>query len=431
MKSFIFPFQHIPKGQKIIIYGAGAVGREYYRQLETSGWCSHVHITDKYNITSFPPTQSLDCIISEDYDVLLIALENHTVAEQVRKMLLDLGVLESKILWFSPNVDSLDESYRKPILWERLSQNLLKESSSDRVYLMNTPDHGNLGDHALAIAGTNELKKRFPKAEVCEVTGCQWDWFKGKIIPIVQKQEDIFINAGGSMGSLWKYEDSRIKDIIRSFPDNRIVILPQSIYFDADTSASELALEKNFYETYKNVHIIFRERNSYNWFRENIISADGRSSLEPDLALKIKINIESKREKNGVLCCFREDHESVLSNLFIENLCRFFNETEKIDYKFISTVVDHMILPEDREAELSEFLRRVAEARLVITDRLHAMVFAKLVGTPCIALDNISKKVSGVYEWISDCPYVICTKEDIVTPKLIMEYYEKGETKWV
>ena len=46
---------------------------------------------------------------------------------------------------------------------------------------------------------------------------------------------------------------------------------------------------------------------------------------------------------------------------------------------------------------------------MLVTDRLHGMIFSYLVGTPCIVLDNKTKKVSGVYNsWLS--------KTDLIFP---------------
>lgn len=40
----------------------------------------------------------------------------------------------------------------------------------------------------------------------------------------------------------------------------------------------------------------------------------------------------------------------------------------------------------------------------MVTDRLHGMIFAYLAGTPCVFLDNKTKKVSGVYNtWLKYC----------------------------
>ena len=42
----------------------------------------------------------------------------------------------------------------------------------------------------------------------------------------------------------------------------------------------------------------------------------------------------------------------------------------------------------------------------MITDRLHGMVFSAITGTPCIAMDNVSHKVYGAYQWLSYLPYL-------------------------
>ena len=45
-------------------------------------------------------------------------------------------------------------------------------------------------------------------------------------------------------------------------------------------------------------------------------------------------------------------------------------------------------------------------ARLVITDRLHGMIFSAVTGTPCVALNNSNGKVGYEYEWLKDVPYI-------------------------
>ena len=43
------------------------------------------------------------------------------------------------------------------------------------------------------------------------------------------------------------------------------------------------------------------------------------------------------------------------------------------------------------------------------------MLFAAVTGTPCIALDNVSKKVSGAYEWIQYLDYIQFKDEKEIT----------------
>ena len=61
----------------------------------------------------------------------------------------------------------------------------------------------------------------------------------------------------------------------------------------------------------------------------------------------------------------------------------------------------------NREAEVERKLDEFRQSRLVITDRLHGMVFAAITGTPCIAFNNSSGKVEGVWRvWLRHLPYI-------------------------
>ena len=45
-------------------------------------------------------------------------------------------------------------------------------------------------------------------------------------------------------------------------------------------------------------------------------------------------------------------------------------------------------------------------SKLVITDRLHAMIFAAITETPCVVILSKSHKVKGVYQWIKHLNYI-------------------------
>jgi len=48
------------------------------------------------------------------------------------------------------------------------------------------------------------------------------------------------------------------------------------------------------------------------------------------------------------------------------------------------------------------FLNDFSSSKLVVTDRLHGMVFAALAGTPCVVMGNCNYKVKGIYNWIEN-----------------------------
>ena len=87
--------------------------------------------------------------------------------------------------------------------------------------------------------------------------------------------------------------------------------------------------------------------------------------------------------------------------------------------KFTDTVVNKRININDRNEELDKKFLEFKTSKLVITDRLHGMIFAAITGTPCLAFDNSSGKVKGVFEWIKNINSIIfldqiTTKEDIL-----------------
>lgn len=58
------------------------------------------------------------------------------------------------------------------------------------------------------------------------------------------------------------------------------------------------------------------------------------------------------------------------------------------------------------EEKLRDKMEQIGSASLVVTDRLHGMIFAALMQTPCLVLHNYNHKVEETYKWIRDLDYV-------------------------
>ncbi len=98
------------------------------------------------------------------------------------------------------------------------------------------------------------------------------------------------------------------------------------------------------------------------------------------------------------------------------------------------------ILSAERDAFVREKMIEFSRSELVITDRLHAMLFSAVTGTPCILLDSKSTKIRGCYEWVKDLGFIrLCERVDEIcklweelrteTPRFdparLKPYYEK------
>jgi len=109
----IFPYGAIPNNSRLIIFGAGMMGTSLYRYYTEKGHYPVVAWIDS-NWHSYmglqKSVQPPDCIkeLEGMYDVILIANAKRTAADQMRKQLLELGVLETRIRWLTSEfIDNL------------------------------------------------------------------------------------------------------------------------------------------------------------------------------------------------------------------------------------------------------------------------------------------------------------------------------------
>ena len=271
-----------------------------------------------------------------------------------------------------------------------------------RIILINTPEHSNLGDHAIAISEIKFLKDNF-KNPIIELSGAFYRKNKHLINKYINKKDLIFISGGGYLGNLWQYEEDLVRDIIQRYQNNNIIILPQTIYYTDDTEGNkQLENSKNIYEKHKNLTLCARDKISYEVMKTNFTKNE--VILIPDMVLYNKNNCNNS-ERDGIFLCLKNDLESVLN---IEKRNQLKQVAEKFD-KNVSigdTVLEFDVNSEQRQKYVKLKLQEFKKHKLVITDRLHGMIFAAITGTPCIAIDNCYYKIKANYEWFKNIEYI-------------------------
>lgn len=275
----------------------------------------------------------------------------------------------------------------------------LKRKESSRAILIGTPIHGNLGDQLIAKECI-KLVYSFGYKTVIEIPEFFYEIFSNKIELL--DTDTIFICGGGWMGDL--YEDELvIEDVLKKWKDNQIIILPQTIYFGSNKYSSVNQL-KNILLKAKNVKLCLREKNSYEFAKTNFESANVKCYLLPDMALLALNHIKSDVEKKPIIyVSLRDDAERILTVDEKKEILTYIQKKE-MGIEETSTVIKKKVLPiSKREKYINRKIEEFSAGKLVITDRLHTMVFALLSGTPCLAFDNLTHKVSGVADtWLNN-----------------------------
>lgn len=87
---------------RILLYGAGVVGKCFFSQLMNGNTYQIVGWVDKNYKKYGYPVQSPDIINDMVFDCLLIAMEEDETAYKIKEVLIDMGVAEDKIFWEPP-----------------------------------------------------------------------------------------------------------------------------------------------------------------------------------------------------------------------------------------------------------------------------------------------------------------------------------------
>ncbi len=298
---------------------------------------------------------------------------------------------------------------KKPFLkWKGLFRWLRfkKEVLSSDILILNTATHGNLGDHAIVLAELAFLGRYAPEKKVFQIVGKEFDRYRNRLKKILPKKTLICINGGGDIGNLWPNEEIRQRKIIEDYPCNRIIFFPQTATFDLLTEDGRAFFEesKKTYSAHRSLTVFAREENTYAFMKKYMPDVD--CVKVPDIVLSYRYEVEERPRKN-ILFCLRADVEKAITKETIGEILAAVRQSFPNDeIIFTDTVLDREVDPSEREIAVSRKLRQFSGTRLVITDRLHGMVFAYLTKTPCVALSNCNGKVKHVYEWIKDCPYI-------------------------
>lgn len=225
---------------------------------------------------------------------------------------------------------------------------------------------------------------------------------------MINADDIIMLHGGGNMGDEYIQEEELRRLVISTFKEQKVISFPQTIYFkDTEYGQREFEKTKQIYRSHPNLTVIAREKISYRIMKEAF--PNNNVILTPDIVLYLNESSNSEK-RDYIMCCFRHDQEKVISDHFKKSI---YDQLSK-DYKVIvtDTIVPYTVKVEDRIRELNRIWSDYKKAKLVITDRLHGMVFGAITSTPTIALTNYNHKVKGTFEWIKDLPYVKFVEEE-------------------
>ena len=164
------------------------------------------------------------------------------------------------------------------------------KKKSDIVILIGTSTFNNLGDHLISIASKEFIRDVYNEKEIIEIPTQFFVKNQAKLKKIINDTIPIFIVGGGWMGNVWPDDEYRMQNMIKTFSNNNVFILPQTVYYDFNLENAHKILNDAIitYKNCKKITMFFREQNSYDFAIKNFNLENVNIILAPDIGLYYK-----------------------------------------------------------------------------------------------------------------------------------------------
>lgn len=289
--------------------------------------------------------------------------------------------------------------------YKKQKQNLpLDKIHSERgiVYVL-APSYSNLGDVAIFVESLDFLRK-YATLPIKAVLYSRQCVNKKNLLSLPLNDDDlIIIQGGGNMGAFYSSEEYLRQNIVKWFPKNRIISMPQTVYFGDRRKNYILSRAKKIYSSYKNLTIFARDVPSFDFCKQNF-NCDVRICPDMVLSASPKRFLDYQKNKK-VLLCFRKDIESKIENAFVKNIENYLGENGfSFEYWDTDDLSGRNI--ENKEEKIQQVLEYFNHFQFVVTDRYHGTILSYISKTPCIGLDNSYGKVKNGFVWFNGSNYM-------------------------
>jgi pyruvyl transferase EpsO len=304
-------------------------------------------------------------------------------------------------------------SEKTTLLKNEIKKILLPLINHDYWYL-EIPYYTNVGD-ILIWEGTRTFLRN------CNVH-CKYETSRETFKPRpINSDTIILLQGGGGFGDLWGGQPFRRK-IITEYPDNRVIILPQTVFYnDHKTLLSDAEL----FNQHNNLIICARDMISYEILKKHF---KAEIVLVPDMAFCIPIEWLKKQQcqqTEKTLFLKRNDKElnqiinyqkyisekpvdihdwpvmekTTMSTRF---LLKFIQFSHILPFPFLK-LTDMYALSIFKNDMIKKGVRFLSSYSKVYTTRLHIAILCCLLEKPFIFFNNSYGKNKGFYEtWLQD-----------------------------
>lgn len=307
-------------------------------------------------------------------------------------------------------------------------RNTLNQHIDGDYVLLDVPNHSNIGD---TLIWEGELKYLKELKYKCLYTSNIFTYDSKK----VPKNAIILCHGGGNFGDVWSFNQKYRNQIIKEFPNNKIIIFPQTLHYHNIQNAID---DGEVYKEHSNLIICTRdtvsEELARKYFKKNVVY------LLPDMAFFNDFSqFQTSKSRNRTLFLKRVDKElgsiRILQDYFerertnnnrieikdwpgfyekgtvrqkIAYLCDFFDifgskVLLKTPFKFLVDDAHGLRGKNYKGRRIKKGVNFINQYDVVYSTRLHGFILAVLLNKKVYIFDNSYGKNKNFFEtWLQD-----------------------------
>ena len=287
---------------------------------------------------------------------------------------------------------------------KRTANELLEEKdwrNNKNVFVFGAPFHNNAGDQAQTLCIQKWMEDNYPGYAIRifdTIKTAERDYrLLFRIKKNLKASDLIILHSGYHTTDLYKLEDYTQRKVVEMFPEKRIVILPQTIFYQ-DLKEQEAA--QKVYNSHNNLIMMCRDEVS---LKKAIELFPGcKKLLFPDIVTTMIGKYHFSFERSGILLCTRQDKESSISEKDRNELIRKLSKIDTVDLTDTNLNYSAVDFNQKRQTILEREWARYAHYRVIITDRYHGTVFSLIANTPVIVMPSADHKLESGVRWFPE-----------------------------
>ena len=286
---------------------------------------------------------------------------------------------------------------------------LIVNSQKKQVYILFGADYCNLGDIAITYAQEKFLKDNLDDDyEIVIINNDEVFEYYLSLKKNINSNSIITFIGGGNNGDLYDFIDFKRRFILKTIKKCKIISFPQTVVYSDTYEGKKKLNEFIKYSKYnKKFYICAREKKSLKKYLDYGLK---NVFLVPDIVFSLDNYFEGN-SRNGVGFILRDDCEKLLSSDFQESLIKDL-KNRKINIEFMDTCGYDIDL-KNYLVFFKKYIKKLLSKKLVITDRLHGMIFCYITNTPCIVFNNNNSKISSTYDtWLTKQNFILLCDEN-------------------